>query len=71
MLDFEGIDGVAPSVIDQFVIGLAHLLPSSKEDSVALVFHHMPADLGTKYQAVARAHRRKFVMRDDGAWILT
>ena len=62
-LDFAGIEGVAPAVLDQLLISVEHV--AGKRDICLL---NMPDPITRKHQALARAHNRLLAIHGDGVW---
>ena len=65
IIDFDGVEAVAPSVIDELLLLLEQ---EGLSDEVRIV--RMPAEPSSKYFAVARAHGLLLVIEAD-EWKLT
>jgi hypothetical protein len=71
-VDFEGIEGIAPSFLDELlsifesIIGLDTSDPERR-----LVVANPPTRLSLKFEAVARGHGMAVRALPDGSWLLT
>lgn len=71
-LDFQGVEGIAPSFLDELITICESLLESQDPDrKPRLIIAHPPTRLSLKFQAVARGHAMSAVALDDGTWQLT
>lgn len=78
-IDFDGVEGVAPSFLDELlsvfesVIGAETTgkagLPGGCERS--LIVANPPTRLSLKFEAVARGHGMSVRAQPDGSWLLT
>ena len=71
-VDFEGIEGIAPSFLDELlsifesVIGL-----NTSGLERCLVVANPPTRLSLKFEAIARGHGMSVRALPDGSWLLT
>ena len=71
-IDFEGIEGIAPSFLDELlsifesVIGL-----NTSGLERCLVVANPPTRLSLKFEAIARGHGMSVRALPDGSWLLT
>ncbi|MCH7595087.1 MAG: STAS-like domain-containing protein [Planctomycetes bacterium] len=72
VVDFEGIEGMAPSFLDE-LISIFESIIESETDSPErrLVVANPPTRLSLKFEAVARGHGMSVEARSDGSWLLT
>jgi len=72
VLDFEGVEGIAPSFLDELISILeAQLRASGDRRNHAIVLAHPPARLSLKFEAVARGHKLSVQTQADGSWRLS
>ncbi|MHB1156945.1 MAG: STAS-like domain-containing protein [Phycisphaerales bacterium] len=69
VMDFKGVEGIAPSFLDELVSVLESLLELQTTDG--LVMTNIPTRLSSKFQAVARGHGLSIQSLPDGSWRLT
>lgn len=67
-LDFIGVEGVAPSFVDELLGALLEVL-NGKDDFV-ITFRHPPTRLSTKFQAIGRGRGFCIVESDANAWTI-
>ncbi len=71
VVDFEGIQGIAPSFLDEMFLILDAVLAQEtvkSERSIALA--NPPTRLSLKFEAVARGHGLSIAEQSDGSWLL-
>lgn len=72
VVDFEGIEGVAPSFLDELILIFESLLGAETNGGErSLIVAHPPTRLSSKFEAVARGHGMSVHARPDGTWLLT
>jgi hypothetical protein len=70
-VDFEGVEGIAPSFLDELVTILESLLGSvGKGRGRRLVVANPPTRLSAKFEAVARGHGMSVQALSNGSWSL-
>ena len=65
-VDFEGIEGMAPSFLDEFL----GVLESTVGRGSRILFVAQPARLSLKFEAVARSRGLQVRQEEDGRWAL-
>jgi hypothetical protein len=70
-VDFEGIEGIAPSFLDELV----RIFESAVAAEVAgrqrsLIVKNPPTRLSLKFEAIARGHGMSVQALPDGSWLL-
>jgi len=65
-VDFDGIAGMAPSFLDEFL----GVLESTVGRGARILFLAQPARLSLKFEAVARSRGLQVSQEDDGRWTL-
>jgi len=71
-VDFDGVEGMAPSFLDELLSILESLMeasPNGRERSV--IVRNPPTRLSLKFEAVARGHGMTALVQADGSWLLT
>ena len=72
VIDFAGIEGVAPSFLDELLRVFESLLQAQPAvASRSLTIANPPTRLSSKFEAIARAHGMTVRVRPDGSWLLT
>jgi len=70
-VDFEGVEGVAPSFIDELVLVFRDIFSNGKESRARrLVLAHPPTRLSSKFEAIARGHHMSIQLLSDGSWMM-
>ncbi len=64
-VDFEGIDGMAPSFLDEFL----GVLESTVGTGARILFVAQPARLSLKFEAVARSRGLRVAQDEGGRWV--
>ena len=71
-VDFEGIEGIAPSFLDELLSIFESIIGSETNDfERCLVVANPPTRLSLKFEAVARGHGMSVRALPDGSWLLT
>ena len=71
-VDFEGIEGVAPSFLDELLLIFESLMGTETNGRErCLVVTHSPTRLSSKFEAIARGHGMSVHALPDGTWHLT
>ncbi len=71
-VDFEGIEGMAPSFLDELLSIFESIIGSGTDaPDRRLVVANPPTRLSLKFEAVARGHGMSVRALPDGSWILT
>ncbi len=71
-VDFDGVEGMAPSFLDELLSILESLMeasPNGRERGV--IVRNPPTRLSSKFEAVARGHGMTARAQPDGSWLLT
>lgn len=70
-VDFEGVEGLAPSFIDELVLILNSIMRQGTDGPIRrLIFAHPPTRLSSKFEAIARGHSMSIRVLPDGSWEL-
>lgn len=70
-LDFEGIEAVTPSFVDE-LLGLAQgVLRARHSAPTRILFLNTPTRLSAKFTAIARARDVAISETEDGVWSIT
>jgi len=71
-VDFEGIEGIAPSFLDE-LLSVFESLIGMATDGVerCLIVANPPTRLSLKFEAIARGHGMAVRALPDGSWFLT
>lgn len=64
-VDFEGVEGMAPAFLDEFLAVLA----STAGGGARIAFVAQPARLSLKFEAVARSRGLRVIQERDGHWV--
>jgi len=71
-VDFEGIEGIAPSFLDELLLIFESIIASDTSDlQQCLVVANPPTRLSLKSEAVARGHGMSARIQPDGSWRLS
>ncbi len=71
-VDFEGIEGIAPSFLDELLSIFESIIGSeTNAREQCLVVVNPPTRLSLKFEAVARGHGMSVRVLPDGSWLLT
>lgn len=68
-LDFEGIDAVTPSFVDELMTVLEQVA-ESEHTSFRIVFVRPPMRLSEKFLAIGRGHGRRMTESGPGSWTI-
>lgn len=71
-VDFEGIEGIAPSFLDE-LLSIFESLIGAETNGVerCLIVANPPTRLSLKFEAIARGHGMSIRALSDGSWFLT
>jgi hypothetical protein len=71
-IDFDGIEGVSPSFVDELLLIFESLLEEKPGASGRSLFvAHAPTRLSSKFEAVARGHGLCVKALQNGSWAFT
>ncbi len=71
-VDFEGIEGIAPSFLDELLSIFESIIGSGTSGlERCLVVANPPTRLSLKFEAIARGHGMSVRAHPDGSWLLT
>ncbi len=71
-VDFDGVEGMAPSFLDELLSILESLTAASpKGRERGVIVRNPPTRLSLKFEAVARGHGMTARALPDGSWLLT
>lgn len=71
-VDFEGVEGIAPSFLDELLSVFESLVGAeSNAGERSLIVANPPTRLSLKFEAVARGHGMAVRALPDGSWSLT
>jgi|GEM_PF-2266511 len=71
-VDFEGVEGIAPSFLDELISVFESVLGSvDRELDRRLLVANPPTRLSLKFEAIARGHGMSARALTDGSWVLT
>lgn len=71
-VDFEGVEGIAPSFLDELLCVFESLIGTGAVGAErSLIVANPPTRLSLKFEAVARGHGMVARALPDGSWILT
>lgn len=69
-IDFEGIDALTPSFVDELLKVLRFTLKDTGSGKLQVSFANMPTRLSSKFAAIARAHDLKITEVSPGSWLI-
>ncbi len=70
-VDFAGVEGIAPSFLDELIsIFEALLARETDRHERRLIVANPPTRLSSKFEAIARGHRMSIRTLADGGWLL-
>ena len=70
-LDLAGIDGIAPSFMDEVLVSIERIRQAQADsEGLTVVVQNPPTHLSSKFEAVGRGHGLSIMRGDDGAWII-
>ena len=71
-VDFEGIEGIAPSFLDELLSIFEAIIGSETHGlERSLIIANPPTRLSLKFEAIARGHGMSVRAHPDGSWLLT
>jgi STAS-like domain of unknown function (DUF4325) len=72
VVDFAGVEGLAPSFLDELLAAIDASDARAKDhEGARLIISHPPARLSLKFEAVARGRSMSIEALPDGSWLLT
>lgn len=70
-VDFQGIDGMAPSFLDELLSIFASMTTEATDKGqMAVVIANPPSRLSSKFEAVARGRSVAIELLPNGCWLL-
>jgi len=69
VIDFEGVEGIAPSFLDEFLSAF-ELVDDTKSAKAQLIIKNPPIRLSLKIEAVLRGRGISVTIQSDGDWLL-
>jgi len=70
-VDFEGVEGIAPSFLDELLSIFESLIGSETSgEERCLIVANPPTRLSLKFEAIARGHGMSVRALPDGSWLL-
>lgn len=69
-VDFEGVEGMAPSFLDELVSVFEALIGPGADGGRRLIVANPPTRLSSKFEAIARGHGMSVQALPDGSWLL-
>ena len=70
-IDFAGVEGVAPSFLDELLSIFESLVGAPANDNeLCLIIANPPARLSLKFEAIARGHGMSVRAQPDGSWLM-
>jgi len=71
-VDFDGVEGIAPSFLDELLSIFESLIGSETSgEERCLIVANPPTRLSLKFEAIARGHGMSVRALPDGSWFLT
>ncbi len=70
-VDFAGVEGIAPSFLDELLSIFESLVGTDGDGEKCLIVANPPMRLSLKFEAVARGHAMSVRALPDGSWFLT
>jgi hypothetical protein len=71
-LDFEGVEGITPSFLDELISVFEGLLGAGPDGRAQpMIVTNPPTRLSPKFEAVTRGHGMSVRALPDGSWLLT
>ena len=71
-VDFEGVEGIAPSFLDELLSVFESLIGAKTDGGErCLIVANPPTRLSSKFEAVARGHAMSVRALPNGSWFLT
>jgi len=71
-VDFQGVEGIAPSFLDELLSIFESLIGAETNDEErCLIVANPPTRLSLKFEAIARGHGMSVRALPDGSWFLT
>ncbi|MCH7817460.1 MAG: STAS-like domain-containing protein [Proteobacteria bacterium] len=70
-IDFSGVEGVAPSFLDELLSIFESLIGAETNgNQLCLVIANPPTRLSLKFEAIARGHGMSVRAQPDGSWLM-
>lgn len=70
-VDFAGVEGIAPSFLDELLKVFESVASSAAiKSECRLIISNPPTRLSLKFEAVARGHQMSLQALGDGSWLL-
>lgn len=70
IIDFAGVDALAPSFVDELLNVLRVTLRNVGNTRFQVRFTNMPTQLSSKFAAIARAHELIITEVSPGSWLI-
>lgn len=70
-LDFEGIEGVTPSFVDETLGVIQAILERTHIGLERIVVSHPPTRLSSKFKAIGRGRNLVLTETAEGTWVIT
>lgn len=71
-VDFEGVEGMAPSFLDELLSVFESVMGAENDGwDRCLIVANPPTRLSLKFEAIARGHGMSVRAQPDGSWLLT
>ena len=70
-LDFFGIDGLAPSFLDEILSVVEDCIQDTTHNQLQIIVINSPTQLSSKFAAVGRGHGLSIRESGSGTWIIS
>ena len=70
-LDFFGIDGIAPSFLDEILSVVEDCIQVDSHNQLQIMVINSPTQLSSKFAAVGRGHGLSISESGSGTWIIS
>ncbi len=70
-LDFFGVDGIAPSFLDEILSVVEDCIQDISHDQLQIMVMNSPTQLSSKFAAVGRGHGLSIRESGSGTWIIS
>ena len=70
-LDFFGIDGIAPSFLDEILSVVEDCIQDTSHNELQIMVINSPTQLSSKFAAVGRGHGLAIRESGSGTWIIS
>ena len=71
VLDFLGIDGLAPSFLDEILSVIEDCIQDTSHDQLQIMVINSPTQLSSKFAAVGRGHGLSIRESGSGTWLIS